>query len=248
MLFRSYIIKSPDYINVTIDNSFGNIEIEELSGKADISISHGSVNAIRLARGNEKPVNTIVVRHSKATISNAGWLGMELYHSPMIEIGTTQAISAVSEFSDVTIGSVNSLVINSKSDKYKVERLARGVVEASLSTIEISSLTEILRVDAALSTLKVGRLATGFGEVNLTGRSSVYTIGIPSVTPYRISAISRGGATINVPADDREFLSKEASVPGVFIISGSGGGGTNAKSAINADLNSGKLEIFHIKK
>jgi hypothetical protein len=243
----SYIIKSPAYINVMIENSFGNIEIEEITGKADLTISHGSINAVRLARGNEKPVNRVVVRHSKATVGNAGWLGMELYHSPMVSIGTAQALSAVSEFSAVTIGSVNSMVINSVSDKYKVESLARGVVEAQLSTIEISSLAELIRADASLSTIRIGRLEKGFGEVNMTGSSTVFALGVPRLTPYRLSAILRGAATIIVPPVDRELLSTESSVPGVYIVSGSGGGGTPAKSAINGDLNSGKLEIFHSK-
>lgn len=244
----NYIIKVPEYINVTIDNSFGNIKMEEISGQVDLTVAHGSINAVRFTRGNEKPVNRLVLKHSKASIGNANWMSIELYHSPMVEIGSIQAISLVSEFSVVTIGSANSLVLNSKSDKYKVGSLARGVVEAKISTIEISSLAEILRTEAALSTIRVDSLGEGFSEVNLTGSSAVFTIGIPPVMPYRISAISRGSATIVVPPDDREYLAKESSVPGVFIISGTGGGGTDAKSVINADLKSGKLELFHTRK
>lgn len=244
----NYIIKTPHYINVTINNSFGNVKIEELSGRADITVAHGSFNSMSLTRGNEKPVNRIVLKHSKASIGYANWMGMELYHSPQIEIGIMQAISLVSEFSVVKIDSVNSLVINSKSDNYLVRNLARGVIEAALSTIEISSLTDILRVDAAISTIKVGRVEEGFGEVNLSGNSSVFIIGIPQDSPYRISAISRGAATIIVPDVDRKYLSKESSVPGVFIVSGFGGEGKETNSAINADMKSGKLELFHTKR
>jgi len=244
----SYIIKVPAYMNVTIDNSFGNIKVEHLTGKADITISHGSINATSLARGNEKPVNRIVVRHSKATIGDAGWLGMELYHSPMAEIGSIQAGSFVSEFSNIMIRRANSLVINSKSDKYRVENLANCVVEAKLSTIEISSLSEIFRADATLSTITIGSLVSGFSEVNVTGRSTAYAFGIPPSAPYRISVIARGAATVIVPDEDKQLLSRESSVPGVFIISGTGGGGIPTKSSISAELNSGKIEVFHSGK
>jgi hypothetical protein len=71
----SYMIKVPANINLKIDNSFGNVTLENITGHVDISIAHGTLTARSLSRGSEKPVSNIILRHADAKIDKAGWLG-----------------------------------------------------------------------------------------------------------------------------------------------------------------------------
>ena len=243
----NYIVKVPEFINLTIENSFGDVILENISGSVNISLSHGNLIAGGLSRDNVKPLNNIILNHSRAKISKADWLIVESYHSPSVEIADCQALSVISEFSTINIGRVNSLVFSSKSDFYTIEKITNCVSEIWLTKVKISELTDILRTTANISTLRIDKLLSGFSEIELIGHNSTFTIVCDGSKSFMLSAKAEN-AVIDLPKAASGNITKESESLHIFNLSGLFGDNQNTTSKVNAVISHGKLEFLTLSE
>ncbi|MFO7575390.1 MAG: hypothetical protein R6W67_09565 [Bacteroidales bacterium] len=239
----NYIIKVPSFINLNIENSFGDVILEDISGFVNISLNHGNLSAGRLLRDNVKPLNSIILNHSRAKISDAGWLIIESYHSPSVEISNCQALSVISEFSGINIGSVNSLVFSSKSDVYTIDKVTNCVSEVWLTRVKISEISDILRTTANISTFRIDKLLNDFTEINLIGHNSAFTFVCDGSNSFMLSAKAES-AVIDLPEAYRGNITRQSESPVSFKLSGLFGNDQNTKSKVNAVISQGKLEFL----
>ena len=123
----NYNIKMPASINLTVSNKYGNTDIDEVSGLANLTVKYGNLTVHKLNRGNIKPLNNLVVAYGKATVDNIGWAEVNSRYCGQFTIQTASALLVDSRYSKMTIGEVSSLVFDSKYDGYNVEK-ANNVV------------------------------------------------------------------------------------------------------------------------
>lgn len=239
----NYIIKAPVYINLDIINSFGGVMLEKISGSVNISLSHGNLTTGRLLRGNIKPLNSIVLRHSRAKIPDANWLIIESYHSPSVDIESCQALSVISEFSTINIGRVNSLVFSSKSDLYSIMKVTNCISETWLTKVKIADIADVLRATANMSAFRIDKLQTGFTELELIGNNTIFTIVCDGSNSFFLSAKSEN-AVITLPKSHSGDIHRVAETTGRFSLSGIVGTDQKTESRINAVLSQGKLELL----
>ncbi|MBK7710375.1 MAG: hypothetical protein IPJ37_05075 [Bacteroidales bacterium] len=114
------LVKAPSSVNADVTNEFGNISFEELTGKINVRLSYGLLSAARLTRGNSSPINSITVDNGKVNINSVNWLSANIRNCSSVEIAKAQAVLIKSDFSKISIGEVNSMVADSKSDIYTI--------------------------------------------------------------------------------------------------------------------------------
>jgi hypothetical protein len=139
----NYYIKIPEYLNLKIDNKYGDVYMENTTGEFRITISNGSFKAGSI--GKNSSINMVFC---DANINS-------------IVSGNLDA-----SFSEVTIGSSEDLSVNSISSKYNIKKagILRGESKRDKFFIEdIGS----LQFNAYFSDYKLNNLKK---EVNLTTR------------------------------------------------------------------------------
>jgi hypothetical protein len=139
----NYYIKIPEYLNLKIDNKYGDVYMENTTGELRITISNGSFKAGSI--GKNSSINMVFC---DANINS-------------IVSGNLDA-----SFSEVTIGSSEDLSVNSISSKYNIKKagILRGESKRDKFFIEdIGS----LQFNAYFSDYKLNNLKK---EVNLTTR------------------------------------------------------------------------------
>jgi hypothetical protein len=243
----NYMVKLPEYLNVRLVNSFGTVTIDEIAGRADISVVHGTLIIRKLTRGNEKPLNSIILKNSKGEIHSAGWLGIELSHSPSFELVSAQALSAFSEFSTVFIGSVNSAVISSMSDVYSIEEATNCVFEGKLSKIKIGSVSGLFKTEVSLSTVTLNHMKPEFRLLEIKGEDSGFFIWIDPLASYRLSARYMN-ASLLLPIEDKGNFRSEVSLDNTEKVSGYAGADSQPASEVNINLNHGRAQLFRLRK
>jgi hypothetical protein len=241
----NYIIKVPSYINLDIENSFGDIIMGDISGFVNISLNHGNLITGRLVRDNTKPLNSIILNNSRATIADANWLVIESYHSPSVEITKCQALSLFSEYSGINIGRVNSIVFSSKSDFYSIKEVANCISEIWMTKVKISEMTDILRTTANLSSLRIDKLSDDFSEIELIGHNSEFTVLCDGSNSFLLT-VKAETAVVNLPKTASDNIKKESESLNSFNLSGLFGDNQNTTSKVNAVISQGRLEFLTV--
>lgn len=98
----NYYITAPDYINLKIDNKYGDVYMEDNSGACTISISNGSFKA-----------NTL----NKVSGMNFTFCDAKINR---LNDGTIDA-----SFSELAIGESKSLIVNSVSSRFDLQKAGR---------------------------------------------------------------------------------------------------------------------------
>lgn len=240
-----YIVKVPPSINLHIDNSFGSVTIGTHTGQVFLNVAHGTLNVSQLTRGNEKPVNSIVVSHSKLTIEKANWLQAEILHAPDANLGEVQALSLSSKYSTIKIASANSLVLTSRSDLISLNRVANLVSESWLSKIKTGELTSFANITSELSELTVGAIRSGFTEFNAEITRGSLSVGIPGECRLNFDCIADRNGYILIPESNVTNLSKKDMPGGLRRVEGVIGNG-EVWSVFKGNITGGTIEFIKV--
>ena len=176
----NYYINIPEYINLKIDNKYGDVYMEDNSGDFSISVSNGSFKANSIGKN-----STLNLIFCNATISS-------------ISSGKIDA-----SFSEVTIDDIGDVSLNSTSSRYDVKRAGTLTVESRRDKFFIDKIgvlkgtsyftdfnVDILKREAYLSArygnLKIDLVENGFEAINLNTGYSDISLGFASGSSYSI--------------------------------------------------------------
>jgi len=116
----NYFINAPEYLDMQIDNKYGDVYMENNTGKLSISLSNGSFKANSLNESNQ-----IELIFCDANINS-------------IEKGNINA-----SFSDVSVGESGDLKISSIDSRYELKKAGKVDVESRRDKFYIGSVSEI---------------------------------------------------------------------------------------------------------
>jgi hypothetical protein len=139
----NYYINVPDYLNIKIENKYGDVYMEDNTGNFSVSVSNGSFKANSLGKE-----STIALSFCDATINS-------------IASGKINA-----SFSDITIGESEDLTINSISSRYEMKNAGIINSESRRDKFFIDNV-ESLKGNSYFSDYKVSNLKK---EIDLTTR------------------------------------------------------------------------------
>jgi len=128
-------VKAPAYLNLTIENSYGDLFIQELSGLALLDLQYSNLKADALSRGNEKPYNQVELAYSNATIEEAGWMELELAYSD-VEINSSAMLFVESKYSKLIGERAGGIITEGAYDKYYIDELDSFVAELKYSGLK----------------------------------------------------------------------------------------------------------------
>jgi hypothetical protein len=145
----NYYINVPEYLNLKIENKYGDVYMENNTGEIKISISNGSFKA--------------------DSLSNKSSLNM-VFCDAKINYLATGSIDA--SFSEVSIGETTDLTVNSISSKYDIKKAGSIHGESrrdkfyieNIESLQINSYFTDFRLN---NTKKELNLTTRYGSVNV---------------------------------------------------------------------------------
>ena len=183
-----YNVKMPSGINFTLANRYGNSELEAIMGLVKLDIKYGDLVAENLARGNEKPLNSLSVAYGKAEIESAGWLDATVRYSGSFAIGKAQALLIDSKYSKIQIEEISSVVGDTKYDNINIEKINNLVLNAGYADINVGELTKKLKFEGGYGSLTVDNVPAGFEMLESDSRYIGVKLGIDAGASYELDA------------------------------------------------------------
>jgi len=181
----NYTVQMPKEIQLNLFNKYGDVFINEITGRATIAVKYGKLKANRIYRGNEKPLTELDLGYSDASIEESDWLKVTMKYSNLM-LDNTSAVVLLSKYSKLYIDEGSSLVIDGKYDTYKLGKMDNLVAASAYSNFEIEEIREKLSMETEYTDCKINYVPPTFTSIDITNMYGGYRIGIDPNASYQI--------------------------------------------------------------
>jgi hypothetical protein len=229
-------IKAPAYINLNMENGYGDIYIQEVSGLALIDLKYGNMKAGTLSRGNEKPYNMIDLAYSNAEVDVAGWVEVELAYSDL-EINQSNMLFVESKYSKLLGEKAGGIVTEGAYDKYFLDEIDSFVAELKYSGIKFGKLNKTLSLQSGYTNAKIESLSNNFDEVEASLSYGNIHMGLETGASFKFEGEAKYG-NVNIDSGERMSKTKENSYTRVW-----GTVGSNPKSSMKLTTKYGNINV-----
>ncbi|BDX39544.1 hypothetical protein CYCD_28990 [Tenuifilaceae bacterium CYCD] len=192
-----YMIKMPKNIEVELNNKYGDIFINELSGKVIVNLKYGNIRVNKLERGDAENLNTLVIGYGNANLGDVNWLKVEIKYGNL-KIDQARAIVLLSKYSKINVDKVNSVVVDSKYDNYVLGPISNIIGESGYTTFNIAGLSKKLNLTCKYGDVKIKSVADNFESIVFNGAYTGLKAGVSNNASYNIDAeVAYGDVKIN---------------------------------------------------
>jgi hypothetical protein len=235
-----YTIKMPRYLNIELENKYGDVFINEVTGRADIAVKYGNLKANKILRDNSKPLSHVYLAYSNGDIQEVNWLKLTLKYTPdQCEIGKSKALIALTKYSKLEVGESSSLVCESKYDDYRIGTLSNLVVEAKYTDFKVNRVNKQIDLESKYGDFDVNTVPRDFKKIKIDNSYGQIDIGIDSDASYRLEGEAQY-TSIDYPDTGRvNRIEKNTEVR----VSGIVGNESNPKSVVEVDTRYGKVDL-----
>jgi hypothetical protein len=177
----NYYINVPDYINLRIENKYGDVYMEDNSGELSLIVSNGSFRA-----------NSISGKNANLTLTFCN-----------ADIGSLASGRIDASFSEINSGNMGEVTITSISSKYEIRKASTLRLESRRDKFNIDNISSIrgtsyftdfrirnLRQEASLSTrygnVDVLKIEPAFSSINLNSGYTDISLEFEPGTSYNI--------------------------------------------------------------
>ena len=233
-----YTVKMPKHLELKLMNKYGAVFIDEITGRADISVKYGNLKANNIIRDNTKPLSRVYLAYSDGTIKETEWLKLELKYSKL-EIEKSKALIGVTKYSKLYIDKASSIVCESKYDQYKIGKLSNFVGEAKYTDFRFNEISKKLDLTTKYGDVEVNNVPKGFEKIKIQNDYGHIEIEINEDASYRLEGEAEY-ADIDYPGGykvSRIEENTELNVSGII------GKDKNTKSEVIIDTKYGGVKL-----
>jgi hypothetical protein len=190
-----YVVKMPKYLGLELVNKYGDVYINELTGKTKIELKYGDLRANRILDDSKEPMSSLSLGYGSASIEEVNWFRIEIKHSKL-QVARARAVVTITKHSSVSIGQASSIVFESKHDTYKVGAVADLVGEAEFTSFKVDAISKKLDLTNKHGDVSINRVPKDFESLNFVGAYSDFNAGIDLNASYQLDAqVAYGGIT-----------------------------------------------------
>jgi hypothetical protein len=233
-----YTVMLPSNLDVNLNDRYGDIYIDELTGPVQVYLKYGNMKANKIVRGNSEPLNLISLAYSHAAIEESNWLKIDMKYSKL-NMGNSKALVVVSRYSKLRVDDCSSIVADAKYDEYRIGKLANFVCESAYSDMEFDEITKKISLTSRYGDFKVASVPEGFEEIKVNSNYGGIRIHINSAASYNIDGSAKY-AHIEVPSEGKLNRIEENTS---MSISGLVGRDSNTKSKVTIETAYGSVNL-----
>ncbi|MDE5422392.1 hypothetical protein L3073_09260 [Ancylomarina sp. DW003] len=183
-----YEVFMPEYIQISLNNKFGDIYINTVRAKTNINLSYGNLLAEKFLYPNEKPLSSINLSYAKATINECNRTKLTLKYSKM-NIGTSETLVVVSRFSKLHLDNNVSLIADSKYDAINILNTESLLVSrGQYSDIKIDNVSKSLNLNLRYGNCKIDNVESDFESITINNQYVASRISIAEGASYMLNA------------------------------------------------------------
>lgn len=231
-------VKMPKHTNLDLVNRYGDIFINELTGKCKIELRYGNLKANRIIRDNNDPISSLTLGYGNASIDEVNWFKADIKYAKL-NIVKAKAIVLISRYSKLSIDQISSIVSESKYDSYSIGTISNFVGEGGYTTYRIDELTKKLDLTTKYGDVKIVKVPANFESIKFNGGYTGISIGIDPSASYELNADVAYG---NIKYNSQSRLNRIEG-PTHTEVDGLVGSDANTKSKVSITVKYGSAKL-----
>ena len=176
----NYYINIPEYLNLKIDNKYGDVYMEDNSGEFKISISNGSFKANSLGKNSsitmvfcDAKINSIVSGNIEASFSE-------------VSIGETEDLSINSISSKYDIKKAGMIRGESKRDKFFIENIGSLQGNAYFTDYKINNIRKDINLTTRYGSFNADLIDKSFESISINSNLSDISLNFDQAASYNL--------------------------------------------------------------
>jgi hypothetical protein len=182
-----YTVNIPEDKNLNITNKFGNVVLQNLSGKGVFDVGYGNLTAGQLHATGSDGIS-IVISYGKADIGSMLDAKISLAYSRMY-LKSAGNIKLESKYSNLSIDMLSAVSVNSKYDTFSFGSLNILEGESRFTNYMVKELHTRLKLVSGYGSIKVDRIPAGFELIDVSSSFAQVTLGIEKGAAYQVNAV-----------------------------------------------------------
>ena len=197
-----YTVNMPATVNLNLTNKFGDVFLNDLSGKGNFNIAYGNMEVNKLLNSD----NVIDIKFGKGTVQYITGAMVSLKYSEM-KVEYAGSLFVDSKFSNLEGGKIISLSIGFEGGKVDVENSSAVTGKSKFSDLSFSHIDKKIDLDIQYGNCDVGQFATDFILVSVRNKYGDVSVNIPAGTSYTLDADLKF-CDLDFPKDQAIFTQK----------------------------------------
>ncbi|MBN1132590.1 MAG: hypothetical protein JXA39_05925 [Bacteroidales bacterium] len=231
-----YSVKLPSYLNLTVENSYGNVYLQELAGVAALDVQYGNLKVNKLTRGNDKPYNKLEIAYGNLEIEEAGWIELNASYSDCV-VSNADMLFVKSKYSKFYGEHAGAVITEGKYDKYMFDEIDNFVGELKYSNVRFDRLNTKFDLNASYTNVKIEMLPKGFEKIRSDQSYGNFFLVTEKGNSFNLNAQSNYGGIDVVP----ESNLKRSRDNGTMKVTGTVG--SPSKSEVEVITRYGNIDI-----
>ncbi|MCX6248794.1 MAG: DUF4097 family beta strand repeat-containing protein [Bacteroidetes bacterium] len=178
-----YTVNMPATLNLNLTNKFGDVFLNDLSGKGNFNLSYGNIEINKLLNSD----NVIDINFGKGDVQYITGAMVSLKYSEM-SVEYAGSLFVDSKFSNLDAKKIISLSMGFEGGNIDVENTSAVTGKSKFSDINIGHLETKIDLDIQYGNCDVDQISADFTLVSIRNKYGDVTINIPSGTSYTLDA------------------------------------------------------------
>ena len=232
----NYYINIPEYLDLKIENKYGDVYMESNKGVFSVNVTNGSFKADALGKG-----SSLSLAFSDAVITSVASGKLDASFSE-ITITTTEDLSINSISSKYKIAKAGVIQLESRRDDFTINTIESLRGNSYFTDYEIDSLSNTINLTARYGNLNIDNIEKNFESININSGYSDISLGFDPASSYSIDIRTLNSYLLlpsrNVKAE-KKILNEEKKE----IITTGTSGNNPGNSSLKIDANRGKIYL-----
>lgn len=232
----NYYINIPEYLNLKIENKYGDVYMENNKGDFSVTVTNGSFKADALGKG-----STLNLGFCDAVITSVASGKLDASFSE-ITISHTEDMSVNSISSKYKIDNAGLLRVESRRDDFTINNIESLQGNSYFTDYEIDSLKNNINLTTRYGNLNIDNIENGFESLNLNSGYSDISMGFDPASSYSID-IRTLNTYLLLPARNVKAEKKTLNEEKKEYITTGTAGNNPGNSSLKIDANRGKIYL-----
>jgi len=180
-----YLINVPKDRDLTINNKYGNVIVNELEAKGSFDVSYGSMTAGKMKAPAGNPIK-IIISYGKATLETINDANMEFKYSKLYADEISQMILDT-KYSTVNLHKASTITLDSKYDGINIDEIDKLKSVSKYTNYKIGLLNGSLDLDTGYGSMKINKVGAKFDKIQITNSYGGINIGLNELS-YKLKA------------------------------------------------------------
>jgi len=181
-----YHVSVPADRDLTVAQKYGNVSMNNLTGKGNFDINYGEFRAQNLL----SPALTLDMAYSKASIESTKNFDLTIKYSKL-SLSKGENMNIDSKYSGLNLGDFGEVVLDSKYDDIKFKTINNLKVNSMYTGYKIDRILSGLTLTNGYGEFRVSTIPASFKSIKVSSRYAGIKLGIESGASYKLDGSVR---------------------------------------------------------